>query len=259
MQLQYKNINIFYEDFGKGNAVVLLHGFLENRTMWQFHAAELAKKYRVITIDLLGHGETENYGYIHTMQEQAEMVKAVLNQLKLRKYVLVGHSMGGYVALAFAEIFSKNIRGLCLMNSTSLPDSEEKKLNRDRGILAVKRQYKAFVKDAIPLLFAEKNRTKFNKEIAEITKEALKISPQGIIAALEGMKERKDTSEVLKKAEFPLQLILGKNDPVLDYKQLLQLTKNTKVKVIQFEDGHMSHVENKQSLLEALLKFIKTT
>lgn len=259
MQLQYKNINVFYDDFGKGNAVVLLHGFLENRTMWQFHAAELAKKYRVITIDLLGHGETENYGYIHTMQEQAEMVKTILNQLKLRKYVLIGHSMGGYVALTFAYLFPNNLRGLSLMNSTSLPDSEEKKLNRERGILAVKNNHKTFVKNAIPLLFAEKNKEKFNKEIDEITKEALKISSQGIIAALEGMKARKDTSEVLKTSTFSMQLILGKNDPVLDYKQLLQLTKSTKVKVVQFEDGHMSHIENKQSLLEALLEFIKTT
>jgi pimeloyl-ACP methyl ester carboxylesterase len=253
----HKNAKIHYSISGKGKAIVLLHGFLENSTMWNEVSAELSKKYKVITIDLLGHGKTENHGYVHTMEDQAKMVKAVLNHLKLRKYILIGHSMGGYVGLAFSKLFSHNIKGLCLMNSTALADSEEKKINRNRAIEAVKQHHKTFVRIAIPMLFSEKNRALFPSEIKEVTNEALKISPQGIIAALEGMKIRKDTTSLLKEANFPIQLIIGKQDPALEYGTLINQTRNTNVKLVEFPDGHMSHIENKDALIDSLLTFSK--
>ena len=86
--------------------------FLENSSMWDLISKKLSKKHRVVCIDLLGHGATENHGYIHTMQEQAEMVVAVLKHLRLRKYIIVGHSMGGYIALEVSKIFSKNMNYL---------------------------------------------------------------------------------------------------------------------------------------------------
>lgn len=253
----YKNINIQYSEVGKGKTVVLLHGFLENSFMWIEIVAELSKKYRIVSIDLLGHGETENLGYVHTMEMQAEMVKAVLNHLRLRKYVLIGHSMGGYVALAFAKLFPQNVKGISLMNSTALPDTDEKKTNRNRAIAAVKQNHKTFVRIAIPMLFSEKNRTIFTKEIKQITEEALKISPQGIIAALEGMKVRADVTSIYKTAHFPMQLVIGKQDPALDYNSLIVQTKNTNVLITEFPDGHMSHIENTKALLGAFHNFIK--
>lgn len=257
MNLQHKNTNVYFTSNGKGNAVVLLHGFLENSSMWHEVAKELAKKNRVICIDLLGHGKTGNLGYIHSMEDQTHMVKAVLNHLRLRKYIIVGHSMGGYVALAFAKLFPSTMKGLCLMNSTALPDSEEKKLNRDRAIKAVKQNHKAFVRIAIPMLFSEKNRGIFIKEIEQITQEALQLSPQGIVAALEGMKIRKNQTAIYKTADFPVEMIIGKQDPALDYNSLISQIKNTDVKAIEFPDGHMSHVENKKELIDALASFIK--
>ena len=258
MNLLYKNTNVHFTSIGKGKAVVLIHGFLENSTMWHQISQELSKKYRVISIDLLGHGKTENLGYIHTMEDQAKMVKAVLNHLRLRKYIFVGHSMGGYVALAFAKLFPENIKGLFLMNSAALPDSEEKKISRDRAIKAVKQNHKKFIQIAIPMLFSEKNQEIFTNEIAQITNEALQISVQGIVAALEGMKIRKNQTSIYKTAEFPIQLVIGKQDPTLDYQSLINQTNNTKVKVIEFPDGHMSHVENKNELNTALVSFIET-
>jgi pimeloyl-ACP methyl ester carboxylesterase len=253
----YKKINVHFEDKGTGKAVVLLHGFLENSTMWKEISEELSKKYRVICIDLLGHGETENLGYIHTMETQAEMVKAVLNHLKLRKYILIGHSMGGYIALAFAKLFPKNVKGISLMNSTALPDTEEKKINRDRGIIAVKQNHKTFIRIAVPMLFSEGNRTVLASEITAITNEALKISTQGIIAALEGMKIREDLTSIYNNATFPIQLIIGKQDPALAYTSLIEQAKNTTIDVTEFPDGHMSHIENTNELIFAFQKFIK--
>ncbi len=101
----FKNTKISYTDQGKGNAVVLLHGFLENCTMWNYLAPVLAKKNRVICIDLLGHGQTDCLGYIHSMEDMADAIHQVITELKIRKAVFVGHSMGGYVALAVAELY----------------------------------------------------------------------------------------------------------------------------------------------------------
>ncbi len=258
MNFLYKNTRVHFKISGKGSAIVLLHGFLENNTMWNEIASTLSKKHKIICIDLLGHGKTENHGYIHTMEDQAEMVKAVLNHLHLRKYVLIGHSMGGYITLAFAKLFPQNIKGLCLMNSTALADSEEKKINRDRAINAVKQNHKTFVRIAIPMLFCKENRSIYTSEIKQITNEALQISSQGIIASLEGMKIRKNLTSIYKNSSFPIQLIIGKQDPALDYLSLIKQTQNTKVQVTEFPDGHMSHIENTNDLISAINMFIKS-
>ncbi len=257
MNFLHKNTNVHYTSSGKGSVVVLLHGFLESCSMWTEITNILSKKYRVICIDLLGHGRTENHGYVHTMKDQAYMVKSVLNHLRLRKYVIIGHSMGGYVGLAFSKLFPSYVKGLCLMNSTALPDSEEKKTNRDRAIKAVKQNHKTFVRISIPMLFSEENRNVFTKEINQITKEALQISPQGLTASLEGMKIREDLTSIYKSANFPIQLIIGKQDTALDYSTLIEQIKNTTVQVTEFPNGHMSHIENQHKLTQTLLLFIK--
>ena len=149
----YKNTKISYSDSGKGGAIVLLHGFLENQKMWQELVPELSKKYRVITIDLLGHGDSGCLGYVHSMEENADVVHSVLSELRIRKAIFVGHSMGGYVALAFAELHPANVKGLVLLNSTSKADSEERKKNRDRAIKAVKKDYMGFIRLSIANLF----------------------------------------------------------------------------------------------------------
>ena len=254
----YKNIEIHYSELGKGKVVVLLHGFLENLSMWNYFSKELSKKYRVICIDLFGHGETESYGYIHTMEEQAKMVKAILDHINVRKYILVGHSMGGYISLSFAKLYPHNIKGLCLMNSTGLPDSSEKKLNRDRAISAVKQNHETFVKLAIPMLFSENNRKIFTSEIQQITGQALQMTPQGIAASIEGMKIRENLTSIYKTAKFPIQLIIGKQDPVLEYSDLIEQAKKTEIQVVEFCGGHMSYIEHKDDLLIALSLFIKT-
>ncbi|WP_456378364.1 alpha/beta fold hydrolase [Lutibacter sp.] len=257
MQIQFKNSDVYFTVTGKGRSVVLLHGFLENSTMWNDIVKDLSKKNRIICIDLLGHGKSKSIGYIHSMEDQANMIKAVLNYLRLRKYVLIGHSMGGYVALSFAQLFTKNVKGLCLLNSTALPDSKEKITNRNRAIKAVKKNHKTFVRIAIPILFSEKNRNLLKPEIKKVTQEALKISVQGITAALEGMKIRKNRTSIYTNAVFPIQMIVGKQDPALDYLSLISQTKNTKVEVVEFPDGHMSHLENKHELISALIAFVK--
>ncbi len=256
-QIIYKNTAISYSDIGKGSTVVLLHGFLENKTMWKDLAPNLSKKNRVLSIDLLGHGETECLGYVHSMEENAEIVKAVLSHLKIRKAVIIGHSMGGYVALAFAEMFPTTIKGLVLLNSTAKEDSHERKINRARAIKAVKQNYINFVRMSIANLFSENKRDQLKNEIENVKLEALKTPLQGIVASLEGMKIRKDRQFILKETDFSKLLILGKNDGVLLYKDHFSQIIDTNTELISFPEGHMSHIENKDELEKVIDNFLR--
>ena len=127
MFLDYKNTRIHYTDQGKGAAVILLHGFLENVSMWDDLAEELSKRNRVVCIDLLGHGASGGLKQAHSMQMMAEVVHFVINRLKLKQIILIGHSMGGYVSLALLEKYASSVKAICLVNSTAVADSENRK------------------------------------------------------------------------------------------------------------------------------------
>ena len=256
-QIFFKKTAISFSDIGKGTAVVLLHGFLENKTMWRELVPSLAEKNRVISIDLLGHGETDCLGYIHSMEENAEIVNAILSHLRIRKAIFIGHSMGGYVALAFAELHINKVKGLVLLNSTALEDSVERKINRDRAIKAVKQNYINFVRMSIANLFSENNRNRLENEIEKVKLEALKTPLQGIVASLEGMKIRKDRQFILKETDFPKLLILGEKDGVLLYKDNASQIEATNTELISLPDGHMSHIENKVELEKVIASFLR--
>ena len=164
--------------------------------------------------------------------------------------------MGGYVALAFAEKNPKRVKSLCLINSTALADTEEKKQNRDRAVVAVKQNYKTFVRIAIKNLFRPKNRTLFNEKIIEAIDSALETPLQGIIAALEGMKIRENREHVLQFSSFKKMMIISKRDPALDYESTIAQTKNTDIKIVEFPDGHMSHIENNDEFILHIVHFI---
>ncbi|MES2812853.1 MAG: alpha/beta hydrolase [Bacteroidota bacterium] len=253
----YKNTKLSYSDTGTGTAVVLLHGFLENSTMWDFYVADFAQKNRVITIDLLGHGQTECLGYIHTMEDMADAVHAVLHELKIRKAIFMGHSMGGYVSLAFADLYPEFIKGLVLLNSTTYADDHERKINRNRAVKMAHKEYASLVQISIANLFSIDNREQLVTEIEQTKQEALKTPLQGYIAAQEGMKVRKNKEQLLHLTSFPKLLILGKKDGVLNYDDNIKQVEDTNVQLVSFPDGHMSHIENKEALRTVLLDFIK--
>ncbi|CEN49046.1 Beta-ketoadipate enol-lactone hydrolase I (fragment) [Capnocytophaga canimorsus] len=127
-----RHTSFFYTKKGKGKAVILLHGFLENHTIWEKFAEELSATHRVITPDLAGHGKTPCFSEIHPMEMMAEGIFEILQAEKIKDCILVGHSMGGYVSLAFAEKYPDQVKGIVLMNSTAAADSIEKQKNREK-------------------------------------------------------------------------------------------------------------------------------
>jgi pimeloyl-ACP methyl ester carboxylesterase len=217
---EFKKIKVKYTDVGKGRVIVLLHGFLSSHEAWAEFIKKLSKNYRVIAIDLPGHGQTPAIGYYHSMELLAQSVKAVLNKAGVRRYIVVGHSMGGYTALAFAELYPENVSGLCLFHSTAYADSEEKKKDRDRVIRLVKKEHKQYVAEAVTTLFAPDNLEACKVEVEKVKRIASSISKQSIINSLEGMKERKNRDMILKYAEYPVLFIIGKKDSVINYETL---------------------------------------
>jgi pimeloyl-ACP methyl ester carboxylesterase len=255
--ISFKNANISFSDIGKGTVVVLIHGFLENSTMWNDIVLHLSKKNRVITIDLPGHGNSDCLGYVHSMELFAETVEAVIKHLRIRKCILVGHSLGGYVALAFAEKNSQKIKGLCLMNSTSNEDSEDRKKLRYRANKMVQQNFENMVRMSVSNLFEPKNLSKFKEEIKVVKEQALKTPVQGYIAANKGMRLRPNRNTVLADNTSKKLLIVGEKDPVLNFEASVQEAKKTNTEIVTFSGGHMSHIENKEELITVLQTFIK--
>tara|TARA_R110002050_G_scaffold147017_1_gene272647 strand:+ start:26565 stop:27365 length:801 start_codon:yes stop_codon:yes gene_type:complete len=256
----FREGKIKYTDTGKGRVVVFLHGFLEDKSMWRYYPTHLPARIRSICIDLPGHGNSDNFGYVHSMELMAESVRAVLKQEGIRKVILVGHSLGGYVALAFAELYPDMMKGLIMYFSSAAADTLEKKKNRNRAIKLVEKNKTSFVRASIPLLFAEHNRTKHLKRISSLVGNANKMGVQSIIAALGGMRDRSDREIVLKFAPFPITFVSGDLDPVLPIKMLekqSQLPRNSSITILK-NTGHMGYIENKKETFLAVKRFIDT-
>ncbi|MCA6361415.1 MAG: alpha/beta hydrolase [Bacteroidetes bacterium] len=254
-----RGARIRYSDTGKGRAIVLLHGFLESLEVWNYNgfADELAKKFRVIAIDLPGHGKSDCLGYVHRMERMADVVKDVMDQAGLRRYVIAGHSMGGYVALAFAEKYPEFLRGLCLFHSTALADSEEKQLDRERAIRIVKRSAVKYTHPLVTNLFALANVRYMKKEITWLRRVASRTRKQGIVAALEGMKIRRNREPVLKFAQYPVLIIAGKRDNVIPFHTLEEQASLPKTCRLLALDrvGHMGFIEARELTLQKLRAF----
>mgnify|MGYP001598911817 FL=1 len=173
--------------------VVLLHGYLESLLVWDDFIPLLYKQVRVVTLDLPGHGISVVTGECHTMEFLADTVAEGLKALGIERCTLVGHSMGGYVALAFCERHPEMLDGLVLLSSTPNPDTEEKAENRRRDIALVQAGKKELLARVAPAAgFAEENRPRMADAIEDLTEQVFVTEEEGIVALLNGMIARKD-------------------------------------------------------------------
>ncbi len=257
--ITFKRKEIHFTDTGKGDAIVLLHGFTEDLRIWKQFSAKLSKNYRVICIDLPGHGNSQCLAATHTMELLAEAVSAVIKQLNVKKCLMIGHSMGGYVTLAFASKFPGMLKGFGLFHSHCYPDSPEDKKNRLRTIEIVKKDRFSFLSIFIPSLFPEEVRSKFGKDIEFLQWCAAEIPREGIIAALKGMSERMDQSGLLKSTTLPVLFILGLKDskaPVSRLWEMISLPSVSESLILR-ECGHMGYIEAPDLTLRSVRNFAK--
>ena len=241
------------------HCVVLLHGYLESSLVWEDFVPLLYKEVRVITLDLPGHGISQVLGECHSMEFLADKVKAMLDTLGVERCTLVGHSMGGYVALAFCEKYPERLDGVVLLSSTPNADSEEKKLNREREIALVKSGKKELLTHTAPQAgFAADNRREMKDYIDDLIEIIHLTEDSGIVALLNGMIGRKDQNDMLRQSAVRQLFILGRKDEYITPAIAeVMVEAHPQAKVVWLEkSGHMGFIEEPTLCAEAILEFV---
>jgi pimeloyl-ACP methyl ester carboxylesterase len=243
---------LFYRDEGSGLPVVLLHGFAEDHTIWDTQVAHLRAQYRLIIPDLPPA----------SIESMAESALTILNHENIDQCVLIGHSMGGYITLAFAEKYPDRLKAFGLFHSTAYPDSEEKKAARRKSNDFIRTNGSApFIRQSIPNLFAADTRATRPDLIETMIDRYSGLSPDSLIAWYEAMIRRPDRTTVLKDATTPVLFIIGKEDQAIPPEHTLQQSHLPSLSHIHIlhHSGHMGMLEEpglSNNILQSFLNFI---
>jgi pimeloyl-ACP methyl ester carboxylesterase len=254
-----RGIEMAYEDVGSGPAVVLLHGYPFNRSMWREQVLMLSTRYRVITPDLRGHGETTTSDAA-TIVEMAQDVAALLDELEIKHVVMGGLSMGGYVALAFYRRFGpERVLALILADTRSQADTTEARRNREEQAEKILKQGMSSIADDFlkkvltPAMLSEK------PEIVERVREMVVTTKrQGAAAALRGMALRQDQTDFLPEIIAPTLIIVGSEDqltPPVDAEMMHRAIRGSRLEIIEGA-SHLSNLERPAEFNRALKNFL---
>ncbi|HXB07516.1 MAG TPA: alpha/beta hydrolase [Puia sp.] len=250
---------LFYRDQGSGHPVLLLHGFAEDGAIWDNQAAFLSAHCRLIIPDLPGCGRSAAVPVANTMEEMAAGIKELSDRLEIERFVLIGHSLGGYIALAFAAQYPERLHALGLFHSTAYPDSEEKKASRRKAIEFIRKNGAAtFIRQSTPNLFAAYTREQHPELIGATIDRYAGFSPDSLVAYYEAMLARSDRTAILRQFSGPVFFIIGEDDTIIPLQQSLEqcylpslshlhLIKNT---------GHEGMLESPATCNRVLLDFI---
>jgi len=258
--LDYKGKSIRYQVKGQARKVlVLLHGYLESLEVWSDFSNLLEAHYKVISIDIPGHGKSEMVQPQHDMDLLADVVHQVIQSEGIDQFTLVGHSLGGYVTLAYLEHFPNNLEGVVLFHSHPFADSEPVKTNRKREIGLVNNGKKSVIINTnIPKAFANENLERFKDSVEHIRQIALETPDEGIVANLKGMMSRPDRTQLVKNTLKPFLLIAGVGDNYINYEQVIPeivLPVNGQLMTLE-RSGHMGFIEETDQALFALRTFL---
>jgi len=260
MFLSYEGGRIYYSDKGKGTPVVLLHGYLESSEVWNGFGEKLTAKFRVISVDLPGHGLSDNYGGKHTMEFMAKVIKELLGNLSMERVFMTGHSLGGYVALAFLDMFPDSLSGYCLFHSHPLPDTPEAIERRMEEITIVQAGKKELMyPNNVKRMFANSNLERFSDALRRSKEIASKIRGESIIAVLNGMMARPSRVSVMEEGKVPCLWILGEMDnyiPCDTIQAKISLPFNATLVVLK-NSGHMGFIEEEDNSLKIITEFVE--
>lgn len=259
----HKNTTTTYTITGNGAAVVLLHGFAEDGNVWYQQVAFLQNHYKIIVPDLPGSGKSEMLtGDNVSIEDYADCVYALLQKENVEKCVMIGHSMGGYITLAFTKKYPQLLSAFGFVHSSAFADSEEKKATRKKGIETMK-EYGAyaFIKNTTGNLFGAKYKQEHPEKVIALIEAGKQFTSEALQQYYTAMMSRPDTTDVLRSSEVPVLFIIGTQDvaaPMQDVLKQVHLPVQAYIKIIE-NVGHMGMWEATEIVNNTLLTFIDTT
>ncbi|WP_121352457.1 alpha/beta fold hydrolase [Flavisolibacter nicotianae] len=261
-EFDYRGKTIVYRTAGSGPVVMLLHGFGEDGTIWEDQFV-LFPGYQLLVPDLPGSGRSETIEDM-SMEGLADAVKALLDSTAgdTTQVALIGHSMGGYITLAFAEKYPEWLRGFGLFHSTAFADSDEKKETRRKGIRFIRQHGAAeFLKMSTPNLYAEETRKTHPEWIEKQVRDTCNFSGDSLVLYYEAMIRRPDRTAVLKESRVPVLFVMGRHDPAVPLQDGLKqcyLPQKTYIHILEHA-GHMGMIEELNQTNQILSQFVNAT
>lgn len=247
---------IHFFEKGSGQPLVLIHGFCESGKMWNYFAEKLSAHFRVICPDLPGFGDSPIFGDQITLEEVAVQLEEWMEENQIQDPIVIGHSLGGYVALALLELMGSRLKAIGLFHSTAFPDDEEKKGMRNRTIVFLQKNgVEKFVTSFVPPLFPENRREELASEIQAAIEDAKRSSLDGLIAFAGAMRDRKDRVEILRNFAGPKLLIAGTEDGAVKI-EASRAQQDAFSHYIELHGvGHMGMVEEREKTVEVVREF----
>jgi pimeloyl-ACP methyl ester carboxylesterase len=258
----FKTVNgipLHISDSKRGEkTIVLLHGYLETLYIWEEFTTLLSPEYRVISIDIPGHGLSASSDKF-SMELCANLLNSLLESLKIEKAAVLGHSMGGYFAIEAVKMYPERFAALIMMHSSPFADSDEKKEERKREIELI-RQNKLMniIKLSIPKMFASHNKSKMEEKILEIIETAEVHDPEGVITTIEAMMNREDNSEFIRNTKTPVFMFFGNNDNYISCEAAKSFLSTMKDPTYTFleNSGHSGFMEEPKLTSEKCVEFL---
>jgi pimeloyl-ACP methyl ester carboxylesterase len=264
--LEVNDEKLFYRKIGNGACVVLIHGFAEDGDVWNNQVDALKNNFQLIIPDLPGSGKSANClrpsvtGPELTMDDYADFIKAILNKEGIKSCVMTGHSMGGYITLAFAEKHAELLKGLGLFHSTAYADSDEKKAARKKSIEFMRKHGAAeFIKQSTPNLFSDHTKENYPRMIEELIIKYDNFNLFALVCYYEAMMKRPDRTDILLNFSGPILFIIGEDDNVVPLEHSLQQSHIPGLSYIHILEnaGHMGMWEATYYVNDFLTAFIK--
>jgi len=270
--LNYKSHLIFYRVVGKGKPVIFIHGFGEDGNVWKNQIDFLKDsvpgdraRFQMIIPDLPGSGGSEMIEDM-SMEGMADVIKNIIDTEFPKtpsnggfKGSLIGHSMGGYITLAFAEKYPQYLNGLALFPSTAFPDTEEKKLARQKGIRFIQEHGAfEFLKTSSYNLFSPLSKEKIPKLIDEFIYSLRNFKGDALVSYYEAMMRRPDRTSIIKNLQIPMLFIAGKYDNAVPLNDVLKQCHLPEISYFHIlaESGHMGMIEEPEKCNKILNEYL---
>ncbi len=272
--ITYDGGTLYYRDVGGGTPLLLVHGFAEDGAIWDKVAAGPRSGCRLLIPDLPGSGRSSlpakatstgaarSITGAMSMESMAAVLKNLLDQEGIDRCVLIGHSMGGYITLAFSALYPERVQAFGLFHSTAYADSEEKKAGRQKSMAFI-RQYGAapYIRQSTPNLFAPETQENKPGLVEDMIQRYSGFPPEALCAYLEAMMQRPERLTVLERFDGPILFVIGEKDQVVPLEQSLRQCHLPRVSVVHIlpTAGHMGMLEDAEAgsrIIQSFLNFI---